>query len=83
MLTQLTSPSKKILSTIAQRGEASYDDILASVKKEDFINTRLNDLCASGCVTQSNDRYVLTSEGRKIAAILNMMQSILGRKLGG
>jgi len=83
VLTQLTSPSKKILLTISQRGELSRADILASVQEEDFIMTRLNDLCASGCVTQINGRYTLTSEGQKIAAILNFMQFTLGRNVGG
>ena len=42
--------------------------------------TRLNDLCASGCVKQIDGRYVLTSEGQKIAATLDFMQLVLGRK---
>ncbi len=83
VLTQLTSPSKKILSVISQRGEAGYDEILASVKEEDFIASRLNDLCASGCVVQSKDRYIITAEGQKVAGILNTIQFILGRKVGG
>lgn len=83
VLTQLTSPSKKILMTISQCGEAGYADIINSIQKENFISTRLNDLRASGCVTQVEDRYVLTTEGRKIAATLNLMQSILGRNVGG
>ena len=83
VLTQLTSPSKKILLSIAQRGALSHSAILACVQKEDFITTRLNDLCASKCVAQVNGRYVLTSEGRKLAAALDLMQFILGRKAGG
>jgi len=83
VLTQLTSPSKKILLAISQRGQLSYGDIVASVRKEDFIMTRLNDLCASGCVKQIDGRYVLTSEGQKIAATLSFMQLILGRNTGG
>ena len=83
VLTQLTSPSKKILLAISQRGELSHRDILASVQKEDFINTRLKDLCTSGCVVQTGGRYVLTSEGQKIAMILNFMQFVLGRNVGG
>jgi len=83
VLTQLTSPSKKILKSIARQGSVSYADILTCVKEEDFINTRLNDLCASGCVAQNNGRYVLTSEGQKIALTLNLMQFFLGRKVGG
>jgi len=83
VLTQLTSPSKKILLAISQNGQLSYGDIVASVQKEDFIMTRLNDLCASGCVKQIGEKYVLSSEGRKIAAILDFMQLVLGRKVGG
>jgi hypothetical protein len=83
VLTQLTSPSKKILSAISQHGELAYADILACVQKEDFIASRLNDLCASGCVAHSNGRYILTSEGQKVAAILNAIQFILGRNVGG
>lgn len=83
VLTQLTSPSKKILLAISQGGEVSLQDILVSVEKEDFIMTRLRDLCTSGCVAQSNGRYVLTAEGRKIAMALNVMQFVLGRDAGG
>ena len=83
VLTQLMSPSKKILLAISQRGELSYADILYSIQEEGFIMTRLNDLCTSGCVIQIDGRYVLTSEGQKIAAILNLMQLVLGRNVGG
>jgi hypothetical protein len=83
VLTQLTSPSKKILLLISQSGELSRADMVTSVQKEDFITTRLNDLCASGCVVQMDGRYILTSEGQKIAATLNLMQFILGRNVGG
>jgi hypothetical protein len=83
VLTQLTSPSKKILLTIAQGRGASYKDIVSSVQKEDFIMTRLNDLCVSGCVRCTEGRYILTPEGQKIALILNIMQAILGRNVGG
>ncbi len=83
VLTQLTSPSKKILLSISQRGALSRADILAGIQEEHFIMTRLNDLCASGCVARTNDKHSLTSEGQKIAAILNLMQSILGRNVGG
>jgi len=83
VLTQLTSPSKRILSVISQFKEAGYDDILSCVEKEDFIASRLNDLCASGCVIQKNGRYIITSEGQKVAAILNTIQIILGRNVGG
>jgi hypothetical protein len=83
VLTQLASPSKKILLAISQRGELAYTDILASVQKEDFIASRLSDLCASGCVVQTNGRYRITSEGQKVAAILDIMQFVLGRNAGG
>lgn len=83
VLTQLTSPSGKILLAISQRGELSRADILACVQSEDFITSRLNDLCTSGCVRQIEDRYILTAEGRKIAGILNLLQLVLGRDVGG
>lgn len=83
VLTQLTSPSKKILSTISQRGELGYAEVLACVREEDFIASRLNDLCDSRCVVQNNGQYIITSEGRKVASILNAIQFVLGRKAGG
>jgi hypothetical protein len=83
VLTQLTSPSKKILLTISYSEGISRADIVASVQKEDFITTRLTDLSASGCVVSIDNRYVLTVEGRKLAAILNFMQRVLGREVGG
>jgi len=83
VLTQLTSPSKKILSAVSHGGEISFNDIVACVEKEDFIGSRLNDLCASGCVRVTDGRYILTANGQKIDAVLNLMQMILGRKAGG
>ena len=83
VLTQLMSPSKKILMSIFQKGERSYTDILAAVEEEKFITTRLDDLCASRCVLQVNGRYFLTGEGQKIVFILNFMQMLLGRNAGG
>lgn len=83
VLTQLTSPSKKILLAISQRGELAHSDIVACVQKEDFITTRLKDLCASGCVTETAGRYTLSPEGKKIAVVLDIMQRVLGRDIGG
>jgi hypothetical protein len=83
VLTQLMSPSKKILIALSRQGSLSYAGILASIEEEDFINTRLRDLCASGCVIQTGDRYALSASGQKIAMVLNIMQFILGRGIGG
>jgi hypothetical protein len=83
VLTQLMSPSKKILSAVLEAGELSRKDIVAAVKEEGFITTRLNDLCLSGCVKEEKGQYILSSHGRKIARVLNFMQLILGRKAGG
>ncbi len=82
-LTQLMSPSKKILICISRKGSASYEEILTSIREEEFINTRLSDLITSGCVIKSEGRYVLSHSGRGIAGILNIMQSVLGRDMGG
>jgi len=83
VLTQLESPSKKILRAIADRGSMSHGDIVHIVQKEDFIDSRLNDLVTSGCVTLVQGRYQLSSSGQKIAGFLNMMQFVLGRGMGG
>ncbi len=83
VLTQLMSPSQKILMAISCREGLSYTDIVHSVQKEDFINTRLSDLEKSGCVRKVEGRYVLSLSGRTIAGILDMMQGILGRDMGG
>lgn len=82
-LTQLMSPSKKILICISRTGSASYEELLASADEEDFINTRLNDLVTSGCITTTDGRYALSGSGRRIAAVLSAMQFILGRDMGG
>jgi len=83
VLTQLMSPSKKILLTISRRGNLSYADIVLCVQEEDFIGTRLSDLVTSGCVRQTEGRYTLSPSGQKIAAVLNIMQYVLGRGMGG
>ena len=81
--TQLMSPSKKILLTVASRGNLSFGDIVLCVQEEDFINTRLRDLVSTGCVQKAEGRYLLNESGKKIAAFLNIMQFILGRNIGG
>lgn len=83
VLTQLMSPSKKILLSLSRRGDLSYEDILLCVEEEDFIGTRLSDLCTSGCVRQAQGRYALSPSGQKLAAVLDIMQRILGRGVGG
>ena len=83
VLTQLTSPSKMILVAIAGKGELTYKDIVLAIKKEDFIGSRLQDLCMSGCVRHLDGQYILTNNGKKIANLLNFMQLILGRNVGG
>ena len=83
VLTQLMSPSKKILLSLLARGSLTYKQLLAYVEEEDFINTRLKDLCTSGCVRQMEGRYVLSVSGRKIATLLDIMQLVLGRNIGG
>ena len=82
-LTQLMSPSKKILLTMARQGDLSYADIVLCVGEENFIGTRLSDLCASGCVVQNEDRFVISPSGQKMAAFLDIMQRVLGRDMGG
>jgi hypothetical protein len=83
VLTQLMSPSKKILLSLAARGNLTYGQLLTCIEEEDFIGTRLNDLVTSGCVKQTEGRYVLGLPGQKIAVILNIMQRVLGRNIGG
>lgn len=81
--TQLMSPSQKILLTMAQRGAVSFSDIVASIHEENFIGTRLADLCVSQCVRHEQGRYALGPSGKRIAMVLKMMQDILGRDMGG
>lgn len=83
VLTQLTSPSKKILQSLKLKGALSDEQIIAAIEEEDFINTRLNDLLVSGCVIVHRGAYVLTASGKKIALIIKTMQMITGRDLGG
>jgi hypothetical protein len=82
-LTQLMSPSKKILMSIGSRGSLSRADILARIEEEDFIGTRLSDLCVCGCARQTKGRYTLSPSGQRIAAALAIMQRVLGRDIGG
>jgi len=83
VLTQLMSPSKKILKCITDHGSLNYSGILEGVKQESFIDTRLNDLVLSGCVKKAGNRYWVSPSGKTIAAVLNVMQHILGRGIGG
>jgi hypothetical protein len=82
-LTQMMSPSKKILLTVSHQGNPSFADIELSLQEEDFIGTRLSDLSLSGCIRQTKGRYTLSPSGQKIAMVLNIMQRILGRGIGG
>jgi len=81
--TQLVSPSQKVLSTLSRRGALSFKDIVAGVQEEDFIGTRLADLCTSGCVVNDHGSYRLTTLGKVIVGALVAIQVILGRDIGG
>ncbi len=83
VLTQLTSPSKKILETIVAGKQVTYDDIYKAIAAEDFIGTRLRDLGASGCITDQGGVYTITTSGKAIVRILEFMQKSLGRGVGG
>lgn len=83
VLTQLMSPSKKILLALHAKPSLAYRDLVDAVAQEDFIGTRLNDLCISGCVVEAQGKYRLSPSGQTIAAFLNFMQAILGRPAGG
>ena len=83
VLTQLISPSQKILFIIGERTEVSYDEILANLREENLIMIRLSELCSSGCVTEVGGRYRLSMEGKGIVMILKGMEFALGRKVGG
>ncbi len=83
VLTQLMSPSKKILLSIKRRETLDFEGIVAEVASEDFIGTRLNDLCVSGCVVLEKGRYTLSPSGRILAGTLGVMQFIFGRDTGG
>jgi len=82
-LTQQTSPSKKILLSISEQGEMTLSDIMAVAEEQDFIAIRLEDLCLSGCVKVVEGRYILSASGQKIATVLNIMEHLLGRGIGG
>lgn len=83
VLTQLTSPSKRILTCLSQGGEQTRVNILSVLEKEKMIDSRLEDLLSTGCVQDKNGRIFLTGDGKKIAAILDVMQWALGREMGG
>ncbi len=83
VLTQLTSPSKRIIEAIVKGTEITYDDIRKNIAAEDFIGTRLRDLKISGCITEITEVYTVTASGRLIARVLNIMQKFLGREAGG
>jgi hypothetical protein len=81
--TELVSPSKKILQVIESSGGCTYEIIVAQLKNEDFIISRLKELEQSGCAVREGGRYVLTASGWKIAKVLDGYQKILGRSIGG
>lgn len=83
VLTQLMSPSKKILLMLQQKNVLSFDDAIRGIQEENFIGTRMAELRQSGCVVLKDGRYVLSASGVSIATILNVMQVLLGRDAGG
>lgn len=83
VLTQLMSPSKKILLMLQKKNVLSFEDVVQGIKDEDFIGTRMKELCQSGCVIRKDNHFVLSASGASIAMILNVMQVLLGREAGG
>ncbi len=83
VITELVSPSKRVLQIVAASDGAAYAQILKGLEQEDFIMTRLEELVQSGCAQEHNGRYWLTASGRAIAGCLAFYQKLLGREMGG
>jgi hypothetical protein len=81
VLTLLVSPSKKILSLLAQ-GALSKIKIHQSLAVEQFVQSRLADLIASGMV-RDEGRLVLTVEGRVSYSLACLFEALIGRGKGG
>ena len=83
VLTQLVSPSKRILQAVTDAKVVTLAQMWESVETEKFIPSRLNELKTSGCIEEHQGRFTLTRAGQKIARILDFMQAVLGRDIGG
>ncbi len=81
--TELVSPSKRILMSVANPQGVTYAEIIEYLEKENLITSRLDELVISGCLTRAGDWYILTSSGRSLAAFLDIFGKLLGRGVGG
>ena len=61
----------------------TYSEILGRFTNEEFIFSRLDDLEKSGCIRKEKGVYLLNPEGKKLGAILECYQKIIGRRIGG
>lgn len=81
--TELVSPSKKILQSLAASQGLTRQEIIAYLEKENLIQSRLDELVQSGCIMKKDEYYVLTANGSMLASFLRMFGLILGRGVGG
>lgn len=58
------SPSSKICALLERYPEVSYEDLLASVKEERFVDQALETLVKAGQVRRKNDLLSLSFRGR-------------------
>ena len=80
---KLVSPSKKIMTLIREHKGMKYPELLKHFTDPSFIAPRLDDLVKSGCTRIIENKYRLSSSGRRIGIILEIYQKILGRPKGG
>ncbi len=81
--TKVESPSKKILRFVRDKGPLPYQDVLREFADEELILSRLSDLERYGYIRFSGKEYSLEPRGVMIARLLEIYQTLSGRKMGG
>ena len=80
---KLVSPSKKIMTLIREHKGMTHSELLKHFTDPGFIQPRLDDLVESGCARIIENKYGISSSGKRIGVILEIYQKILGRPKGG
>ncbi len=79
----LVSPSKKLFQMLRNNQKPGYEQLLAGIKEENFIEKCLDELIEDGYVCKKEDKFFLTVRGEFLARFIKFYQTLTGKILGG
>lgn len=76
----LISPSKSLLFLLNNEKGLTLEELMNGFKGDALIDSRFEELLASGCMIEKSGKYVLTFNGQMIFQVLMAYQWLSGRQ---